>query len=82
MATGSPDLLRTTLVFKLIGKQVQDIIHAEEAPFDLFEQVKAGRLTDIDEEIQRRQKRSTHAEMQKYVNQQDSEGKTPLFYAW
>jgi len=88
MTTASPekaDLLRTTLIFKLAKQHVQNFIRNNDdlrEPFDLFEQVKAGKLTEIDEEIQHLQKKMSPKELADYLNQKDNEGKTALFYAW
>jgi hypothetical protein len=48
----------------------------------MIEQVSAGRITKINEHFISMSKEDKSIEVTKLVNSMDSEGKTPLFYAW
>jgi len=79
------DLLKTTLLFKVKAHQFQKSFQADKnflENFNLIEEVKAGRLTQINEGIQKLQRKMSPEELADYINQKNEEGKTALFYAW
>ena len=81
----APDLLRTTLLFNLASHHTENVIQNDDSEgeiFSLFEAVKAGRITQIDQAVQSMQKEYSAEEIASFLSQEDEEGKNPLFYAW